>query len=220
MILEFLFFVIAVVILWRQINEMRQPPTPKAVTKNPKSSELKTLEAYANRLYGERQYLAAEKAYLKVLNLNHKDPLAYTRLGMIYVATRNFDDAVESFKVAAQLRPTAGNWYNLGLAYFENNNAIKAISAIEKSIMFEPNATRYLGLARAYDRASNPAKAIAALEQAVILEKTKKTLSALAEAYAKNHDREKAIETYRLVLELDPNDARARKLVGSEAKLS
>jgi Tfp pilus assembly protein PilF len=80
--------------------------------------------------------------------------------------------------------------------------------------MFEASATRYIGLAKAYAKIANHAKAIWALEQAVLQEKSKRTLSLLADAYAKNHDRQKALEVYRQVLEIDPTDARARKLVG------
>ncbi len=213
--IELLFFVVAVIILTRAIRDLQRPVAAKAVTHSQKSPQLAHFETYANRLYGERQYLAAEKAYLKVLKLNHKDQHAYNRLGMIYVALKNYPDAIECFQIAAQLKPSAAGWYNLGLAYFENDNAIKAISAIEKSIMFEPTAARFVTLARAYTKVSNSSKAISALERASDLESSKKTLSLLAEAYTKNHDREKAVETYQRILEIDPTDAKAKRLAGT-----
>lgn len=214
MIPEIIILMAVVVVTIREIQALRRPAAAKAVTHSQKSTQLKELEDYANRLYTQRQYLAAEKAYLKVLKLSHKDPLAYNRLGLIYVALKNYDDAIECFQIAAQLNPTAAGWYNLGLAYNENGNSIKAIAAIEKSIMFEANAARYLGLARAYAKTSNNAKYIWALEQSVAHERTKKSLLMLAEAYAKNHEREKMVEAYRQVLELDPDDAKAKRIVG------
>ena len=215
MIAAILVFIAVVVIAIREIRSMRRPAAARAVTHSQKSTQLKELEEYANRLYTQKQFLAAEKAYLKVLKLNHKDALAYNRLGLIYVALKNYEDAVECFQIAAQLNPTAAGWYNLGLAYNENNNSIKAIAAIDKAIMFEPTATRYLGLAKAYSKTSNHAKYRWALEQAVALEPTKKSLMLLAEAYARNHEREKMVETYKQILDLDPNDAKAKRVVGS-----
>lgn len=215
MILEALFFVVIVVLAIKEIRILRRPTATKSVTNTQKSDQLKKLEEYAARLYGQKQYRAAERAYLKVLKLNHRDWLAYNRLGLIYLALKNFDDAIECFQISAQINPTAASWYNLGSAYNENNNSIKAVSAIEKSIMFEATASRYIGLSRAYSRVNNHAKAIWSLEQAVLLEKSKKTLALLADAYAHNHEREKMLEVYKQVLELDPSDAKARKLVGT-----
>jgi tetratricopeptide (TPR) repeat protein len=221
MILELLFFVVATVIAIKAISELRRPGGAKAVTKDKRSPQLAQLETYASRLYAERNWLAAEKAYLKVLKLNHKDPEAYSHLGTIYLALKKFEDSIECYQIAAQLKPNAGDWFNLGLAYCENANYIKSIAAIEKAIMFEPSAYRYAGLAKVYIKIANYAKAISSLEKAASLDpNNKKVLSLLADAYAKNHDREKAIEVYQRVLKLDPSDAKARRLVGSNKKKS
>ena len=45
---------------------------------------LDTLLDTAGRYYAEKNYLAAEKAYLKVLKVDHKNSLAYSRLGFVY----------------------------------------------------------------------------------------------------------------------------------------
>lgn len=212
MIFDALVFIAAVGLLAKEVITMRQPVAAKTVTKDKKSNHLKELEQYAARLYSQKQYLAAEKAYLKILKLNHRDALAYNRLGLIYIALKNTDDAIECFQISAQLNPNAAIWYNLGQAYNENGNAIKAIAAIEKAIMFEPSALRYMGLAKAHAKVGNSSKSIQALERSLALEKSKKTLLMLAEAYAKAHQREKMAETYREVLKLDPSDAKARRL--------
>lgn len=218
MILEALVFVACTAILTREIVVMRRPVAAKKVTRDQKPSQLRDLETYAARLYGQKQYLAAEKAYLKVLKLNHRDAVAYNRLGLIYVALKNYDDATECFQISAQLNPNAAIWYNLGLAYNENGNAIKAIAAIEKAIMFESSAARYLGLAKAYARVNNHARVIWALEQAAKYEETKKTLTMLAEAYARNHDRQKMAETYQRILAIDPSDSKAKRLASSSVE--
>ncbi len=218
MILELLFFVVATWIATKAIGELRRPAGTKAVTRDQRSPQLAHLDTYASRLYAERNWLAAEKAYLKILKLNHKDPDAYSHLGTIYLALKKYEDSIECYQIAAQLKPNAGDWYNLGLAYCENANYIKSIAAMEKAIMFEPSAARYAGVARVYTKIANYAKAISSLEKAASLDPNKKVLSLLADAYAKNHDREKAIEIYQRVLKIDPNDAKALRLVGSNKK--
>lgn len=216
MILEVLFLAGAVYWLARAIGKTAGRSSGSAVTAAPASPQLEQLLKYAGRLFAERQYLAAEKAYLKVLKLSHKDKLAYARLGMIYMALKNYPDAIECLQIAAQLAPSAAAYYNLGLAYYENRNYIKAIAMTEKSIMFEPTALRYNGLAKAYAKVSDQSKVVATLEKAVALERNKKNLTLLAEAYAAQHERQRAEETYRQILELDPTDAKALRMAGTQ----
>ena len=46
-------------------------------------TRLESLLEIAGRFYAEKNFLAAEKAYLKVLKVDHKNSLAYSRLGFI-----------------------------------------------------------------------------------------------------------------------------------------
>ncbi len=147
------------------------------------SPQLTQLTSYADRLYGEKKWLAAEKAYLNVLKLDHKNVTAYSHLGVIYSAQGNGADAIECFQIAAQLSPGAPTHQNLGSAYYENHSYAKAIAAFERAIMFEPSASRYLALARAYQKSQNTTAALAALERAAALEPSRRTLHALAIAY-------------------------------------
>ncbi len=218
MILELVFFASATYWLARSLARLGRRPAKGTVTASPASQQLDQLTKYAARLYAERQYLAAEKAYLKVLKLSHKDKLAYSRLGLIYMALKNYPDAVECLGIAAQLAPSATAYYNLGSAYHENHNYIKAIAAIEKAIMFEPTALRYTGLAKAYAKVANQSKVVASLEKAVALERNKKNLTLLAEAYAAQHEPRRAEEAYRQILEIDPTDAKALRMAGSVAQ--
>lgn len=152
--------------------------------------------AYAARLYSEHKYLAAEKAYLAVLKYDHKNHVAYTRLGKIYISLKNYPDAIECFRIASQLSPNAHSYFNLGTGYYENKNYIKAIAAFEKAIMFEPSAGRYAALGSAQKKMSNWPKAASALEKAVELQPSRSNLQALQEAYrmTKRNDDALAIE--------------------------
>lgn len=177
---------------------------------------VKSLE-YAARLFKDKKYLSAEKAYLEVLKVDHKNYTAYSKLGMIYAQQRNYADAIECFTIASQLKPSAPAFHNLGLVLFENKNYVKAIAALEKSIIFEPTARRYVAVAKAYQHIANNAKMLAALQRAAELDPDKKTLQLLADAHVAASDRTSAAEVYKRILELDPTDAKARRFIDSRA---
>lgn len=176
----------------------------------------KNLE-YAGRLFKDKKFLPAEKAYLEVLKVDHKNYTAYSKLGMIYATLHNYPDAIECFTIAAQLKPSASAFHNLGLVLFENKNYVKAIAALEKSIIFEPSARRYVAIAKAYQHIANNAKMVASLEKAANLDPDKKTLLMLADAHAAASDRTSAVAVYKRILELDPTDPKARRFVDSQA---
>jgi tetratricopeptide (TPR) repeat protein len=160
------------------------------------------LTAFADRLFTERKWLAAEKAYLSVLKLDHKNVTAYVHLGIIYSTQKNLPDAIECFTIASRLHPSAGSFQNLALAFYDNRNYIKSIAAYEKSVMFEPTAARYVGLGLAQLKLHNPAAAVTAFEQAVALEPTARILQRLASAYEESGRQTEAQATRRRAAEL------------------
>jgi tetratricopeptide (TPR) repeat protein len=147
------------------------------------SSKIEELSEYAYRLRSSNKFMAAEKVYLQILNLDHKHSPTYSRLGSLYIMMKNYPDALECLQIASQLSPSATTYFNLGLGFYENQNYIKATATFEKSIMFEPSVQRYIGAAKAYQKLSNHAKAINVLELAVEIEANERTLSLLAGAF-------------------------------------
>lgn len=216
--LETIFFGGAVYLLVLRLRGLADPKRAQQLAQRPMDTQLAKLLEYANRLYQERRLLQAEKVYLKVLHIERTNSLAYSRLGMIYIAQKNYRGAIESFQMAAEYDPNAATFYNLGLAYLENRNYVKAIAAFEKSIMFEPAAIRYIGLAKAYHRVSNHTQVIFALEKAVEMDPSKRNLQLLAEAYITGKERAKAEDIYRRILKIDPTDAKAAKIVGGDGQ--
>jgi tetratricopeptide (TPR) repeat protein len=198
-----------------QLRQMPTSPTRSVTTRKPVSPRLSQAIAYADRLWQEKRYIPAEKAYLQVLKLDHKNAQAYTRLGMIYTRQKNFEDAKESFVMASRIEPSANTWHNLGLAYLEAKNNIKAVAAFEKAVVFEATAERYLNLAKAHQKLSNWPQAIAAIERAVELQPTIDHLWILANAYKAARLPLRATETYQRILSLDPSDRRALEAVSS-----
>ncbi len=188
--IEFFIVVFAALFLSWQLGKLAprrsKPVKPKALPEK----ALKQLE-YADKLYRERKFMAAEKVYLHILNVDSHNVTAYTRLGMIYIHLKNKADAIESFQMAVRYRPSADTYHNLGLAYIENNNYIKATTVLEKALLLNPTAAVYRALAKAQSNMSNPSRAEWALERAVELEPSAQNLNLLAEVYKKAGEREK-----------------------------
>jgi tetratricopeptide (TPR) repeat protein len=209
-IIDGIFFVVIIVLFARSLRVA--PARGKGsggMPIKPANPQLTHLLEYADNLFRTKKYLVSEKAYLKVLKIDHRNVTAYTRLGMIYHIQKNYDDAIECFALAAQIAPSAPAHQRLSLVLVENGNYIKAISAMEKAIMFEPTPLRYIGLAKIYQRLANNAKATTALERAVQIEPTKQGLQLLAEAYVQSKNRSAAQKTYQQLLEIEPNDKKA-----------
>ena len=169
-----------------------------------KSPQLIQLIEHANRLYTEKKWLAAEKAYLNVLKLDHKNVGAYSHLGIIYSAQKNTLDAIECFQIAARLRPSASTYQNLGLVYYENRNFMKASAAFDKAIVYEPSVSRYIGLSKAKKQLADVNGTIKALQQAAQLEPTERTLLLLEQALVEGKRRDEAREIKARIAELPP----------------
>jgi len=163
---------------------------------------------FADRLYGQRKWLAAEKAYLEVLKRDHKNLVAYSHLGVIYSTQKNYADAIECFKIAASLSPSAATWQNLGLAQYENKEYASAAAAFEKAIIAEPSAQRYLAVGRAYKQLGDVPHMIPALERAAELDPSFKVLQALFEGYKMAGDKPKATEIYYKLKEMLPAETK------------
>jgi tetratricopeptide (TPR) repeat protein len=170
------------------------------------------LTEYADRLRSANKFVSAEKVFLKILKIDHKHAPTYSRLGTIYAALKNYDDAIECFRIASQLTPAASNYYNLGLAYFENQNFMKAVAALEKSIMFEPSSQRCIALAKTFQKIGDSGRMIATLEQAVELDPQPRILWLLADAYGEAGREEDEAGIHTRIKKADPKDLRLRQL--------
>jgi tetratricopeptide (TPR) repeat protein len=214
MALELIFIIFAGVFLYIQIGNMRAKPSAGTLVPKKMSQQLSQLIEYADRLYVEKKWLAAEKAYLKVLAIDHKNITAYSHLGVIYSAQKNMADAVECFEIAVRMKPSAVTLQNLGIAYLENKNYMKSIVAFEKSIAMEPSAHRYIGLSKAQKKIHNINQVIQSLEKAIEYDNSKKVLQLLADAYDEAGQTAAATKVYRQIHEIDPQDVEAARWIG------
>lgn len=218
MLVEAIFFVAITVVTAKALNQLEA----KAVAAEPQrqvSPRVKQGLDVADQLYAAKRFHSAEKAYLAVLKHDHKNLSAYNHLGIIYSQLKNFPDAIECFQIATQLMPSATTFHNLGLVYYENRNYIKAIAAYEKSIMFEPSAPRYIALGKAFSKVLDHHRMITALQQARNLDQANlRTLHLLLEAYVHTKQPDMATKTAEIILELEPNDAKASQVMARYAK--
>ncbi len=172
---------------------------------------LDTLLEIAGRYYAEKNYLSAEKAYLKVLKVDHKNSLAYSRLGFIYSHLGNTDDAIECFKIVADTYPNAASYHNLAMMYFKNRDFAHSAEALEKSLSMEEHFSRLINLARIYRAMNKYDKQIETLKRAHDIEPNNiEAMQLLAEAYLHEKDEKSARVLFRKILKVEPDNMRAR----------
>lgn len=180
-------------------------------------TKVEKLKEVAGRYYDEKNFLAAEKAYLKLLKIDHKNIKAYSRLGFIYNHFGNSADAVECFEIVARAKPSATSYHNLAMALFKNREFAKSAAALEKSLQREENLSRLISLARIYRIMSKYDRQIEVLQKAQSMSpQDAEILLLLADAYLHAKDTSKAEQTFAQVLRIDPNNARARQALGKK----
>ncbi|TSC64957.1 MAG: Tfp pilus assembly protein PilF [Candidatus Berkelbacteria bacterium Gr01-1014_85] len=121
-----------------------KPPLPTKANKNVALEPHERLLVEADDAFELRDYRKAERLYLKLATLQPKNPLIYTRLGIIYLTDENFVDARDAFQQAIKLDPTlATRHYNLALAYVELGSNTKAINSLEQALKYDPSNRKY-----------------------------------------------------------------------------
>jgi tetratricopeptide (TPR) repeat protein len=96
----------------------------------------------------------AERAYLRGVAKNPKNPRLYNRLGAIYLKQRNYRDAVEAFEAARDFDGTkASRHYNVALAAWQLGNLSKARDAIKQAILLDPQSAKYQDLSNQMEQA-------------------------------------------------------------------
>lgn len=177
---------------------------------------LEKLEEVAKRYYEEKKFLAAEKAYLKVLKLDHRNLTAYSRLGFIYTQMGNSADAIECFKIVIEQKPSAAAYHNLAMAYFKEREFKNSAQNLEKALEIEPTQVRLINLARIYRITGNFTRQVEVLERAVQADPENiSVLLLLADAHLHHKDEKRAKVVFRKILKLDPDNQRARQALGS-----
>ncbi|MEI8072980.1 MAG: tetratricopeptide repeat protein [Candidatus Saccharibacteria bacterium] len=181
---------------------------------------LDTLLDVAGRFYAEKNYLSAEKAYLKVLRVDHKNSLAYSRLGFIYSHLGNNEDAIECFQIVADTYPNAASYHNLAMMYFKTRDYKKSATALEKSLDMEMHVNRLVNLARIYRIMNKFDLQLEALKKAHHLDPSNiDIMQLLAEAFIHEKDDKSARVMFTRILKVDPKNNRARLALQTKSQL-
>ncbi len=183
-------------------------------------SRLESLLEIASRYYAEKNYLASEKAYLKVLKVDHKNSLAYSRLGFIYSHFGQVDDAIDCFQIVADNYPNSASYYNLAMMLFKSRRFKRSATALEKSIDMEETPARLVTLARIYRVIGSYDKQIKALGRALELEPDGISIMLLlAEAYLHENQPSEAVTMFKAILKIEPANVRAKQALSSNPAL-
>lgn len=108
------------------------------------TDEISGLFEEGDEFFRQGNYDKAEEFFLKAATRSPSDARVYARLGIIYLNQKNFNDAIESLKVAVKLdKYNPSRHYNLALAYLGNNDRQKATVSAREAITLDPVTKKY-----------------------------------------------------------------------------
>ncbi len=106
--------------------------------------ELASLFEEGDNLFRQGDYSKAEEFFLQAASRSPSEARVYARLGVIYLHQKNFNDAIESLKVAVKLdKHNPSRHYNLALAYLGHNDRQKATISVREAITIDPVTKKY-----------------------------------------------------------------------------
>ncbi|MBI2590003.1 tetratricopeptide repeat protein [Candidatus Berkelbacteria bacterium] len=129
-------------------EQLRPAKSPVAVAQSVKApSEVLTEDVLlreGDTYMQEGKLKEAERAFLRAVAKNPKNPKLYNRLGAIYLKQRNYSDALQAFEAARDLDSSkASRHYNVALAAWQMTNLSKARHSIAQAISLDPVSAKY-----------------------------------------------------------------------------
>ena len=184
---------------------------PKAKAAAVKALELKEELAEAHNslayatLYYDWNFAAAEKEFLRAIELNPNYPVAHQWYGNLLTAMGRWDEAIQEFKRAQELDPLSLVITAVpGWTYYYAREYDKAIESCHKAIEMDRNfALAHNWLGQAYERKGMYEKAISEFKEAFRLSgNSPETAALLAHAYAVSGSKRQAQDILDNLLEL------------------
>lgn len=112
-------------------------PVVNALVHDPKNSALHV--QLGNEFAKLTLWPMAERHYKCALRFNELNAHAWNNLGLMYLGTRNTDDAINAFLQAVTIDVNyARAHYHLGMAYDIHDHYDKAIASYERAISLDP----------------------------------------------------------------------------------
>ena len=137
------------------------------------------------------------------------------KLGLSYYEKGQYEEAINSFKKAVELKPNNDmNWYRLGRSYYDNGQYKEAINSFKKAVELKPNdAYNWLWLGLSYFFNEQYKEAINSLKKAVELNPNDaNNWYWLGRSYNKNGEYEEAVNSLKKAVELNPNNENKKYL--------
>lgn len=161
---------------------------------------------------------AAIESFNLAISLEPGNATFHYNLGVVFYYSNQFEKAEASLQKTIAIFPGYADAYNLlGLVQMETGQYKKAVDALRQSVRLKPDAAiihNNLGLA--YIRLEKFKEAVEALKQSKLLGSANREISInLAYAYTRQKRYTEAIAEVRPLIETNPNDGRARLLLGT-----
>lgn len=107
--------------------------------------KIRALLSEGEELYKAEDYDQAERKFIQVVSLDHKNVEAYDSLGKVYLAKKDYEHAIEAFQHALKLEKDSSNVHcDICQVYREIGDFEKAVMYIKKAIELDPNNPKYL----------------------------------------------------------------------------
>jgi tetratricopeptide (TPR) repeat protein len=142
------------------------------------------------------------------VNDNEREDEYYFKLGFSYSHLAYFSQAIENYKMSAEIHPKANEtWYNLGLEYIKIGNYEEAIKSLKTSIQLKPyKHNAWLNLGAIHHNLGDFKTAIESFKEVIkILPNDDIAWYNLGTSYALKKDFSKAVEAMKKAIEISPN---------------
>ncbi|HOD16779.1 MAG TPA: tetratricopeptide repeat protein [Spirochaetota bacterium] len=156
------------------------------------------------------EYFKQAGAADRIGDVAHK---AYSRLGVMSIERKSFEDAEKYLKQAVAIRPgDALNHYNLGIAYLRQNKTAEALQELEKAeATGEADAAVLEGIGDAYFSLKSYDKSLDIYNRLSRgNERNVRILSRIGEIYYEKGELDGAYEAYRKITTIEPATENAR----------
>ncbi len=102
------------------------------------------LISHADEAFRKKDFKSAEKYYLQAATKDPDNARIYNRLGVIYLQTKNYKDAIEAFRGSLKFDDrVASRHFNLALAYLGKRDYRSAEKVLREALRLEPTNDKY-----------------------------------------------------------------------------
>jgi rhomboid protease GluP len=165
-----------------------------------------------------------DEALAQLQQLTARSPnlaMAQAMLGALYVDRGRLDEGIAALKKAAEIDPDNASYQlQLGNAYLVERQPAQALTYFQKAVEKAPkNPRAHLGLGYTLEALLQYGSAIQEFREAARLQpKLTTSLFALGDAQLRDGQYADAQETFKRILEISPNDRRAKTMLDFAAR--